>query len=256
MFEIDEIKIEHSKKDVVTDNTQPVLSFSLHSDEDGCELSRAVVCVGDIKKEVTGQTGIVLDGLELKPFTEYTVKLTAFDNMGRSASKEADFSTGRLSVPWTANWITDKVYSFAKNTSPAPFTFRKSFSVKKPLKRAFVTATALGIYELNINGKKVGNEYFAPGFTSYKHSLQYNLYDIGDLLAAENTIIAVVGGGLTHAKGETKTPYGMIKIEWTIKDGNFEIEIEVPVSTKCSLTLPDSSAYSFSSGRHAASCRI
>lgn len=38
MFEIDEIKIEHSKKDVVTDNTQPILSFSLHSDQDGCEL--------------------------------------------------------------------------------------------------------------------------------------------------------------------------------------------------------------------------
>lgn len=38
MFEIDEIKIEHSKKDVVTDNTQPVLPFSLRSDEDGCKL--------------------------------------------------------------------------------------------------------------------------------------------------------------------------------------------------------------------------
>ncbi len=38
MFEFDEIKIEHSKKDVVTDNTQPVLSFSLRSDEDECEL--------------------------------------------------------------------------------------------------------------------------------------------------------------------------------------------------------------------------
>ena len=38
MFEIDEIKIEHSKKDAVTDNTQSVLSFSLRSDEDGCEL--------------------------------------------------------------------------------------------------------------------------------------------------------------------------------------------------------------------------
>ena len=38
MFEIDEIKIENSKKDVVTENTQLVLSFSLRSDEDGCEL--------------------------------------------------------------------------------------------------------------------------------------------------------------------------------------------------------------------------
>ena len=38
MFEIDEIKIENSKKDVVTDSTQPILSFSLRSDEDGCAL--------------------------------------------------------------------------------------------------------------------------------------------------------------------------------------------------------------------------
>lgn len=38
MFEFDEIKIEHSKKYIVTDNPQPVLSFSLRSDEDGCEL--------------------------------------------------------------------------------------------------------------------------------------------------------------------------------------------------------------------------
>lgn len=91
MFEIDEIKIEHSKKDVVTDNTQPILSFSLHSDQDGCELSRAVVCVGDIKKEVTGQTGIVLDGLEFEPFTEYTVKLTAFDTWGAALQKKQTF---------------------------------------------------------------------------------------------------------------------------------------------------------------------
>lgn len=126
MFEIDEIKIEHSKKYIVTDNPQPVLSFSLRSDEDGCELSRAVVCVGDIKKEVTGQTGIVLDGLELEPFTEYTVKLTAFDNMGRSASKEAYFSTGRLSVPWTAKWITDKAYSLQRIPPPPRLLFEKA----------------------------------------------------------------------------------------------------------------------------------
>lgn len=63
MFEIDEIKIEHSKKDVVTDNTQPVLSFSLRSDEDGCELSRAVVCVGDIKKKLPGKPALSLMGL-------------------------------------------------------------------------------------------------------------------------------------------------------------------------------------------------
>ncbi len=96
---------------------------------------------------------------------------------------------------WTAKWITDSSYSFEKGTSPVPFTFRKQFSVGKSVKRAYILATALGIYELEINGKKVGNEYFAPGFTSYKHVLQYNEYDVTSLLSSDNTIVAVVGGG-------------------------------------------------------------
>lgn len=195
MFEIDEIKIEHSTKHIITDNSKPVLSFSLRSDENDCQMESAVIAVRDWEKTVDTQTGIVLDGITFAPFSEYTVQVTAFDNMGRQASQESSFSTGRMKTPWTAKWITDKKYAFDKNTSPAPFTFRKNFAVKKAVKKAFVTATALGIYELMINGKKVGNEFFAPGFTSYKNSLQYNLYDISDLLFDKNTIIAVVGGG-------------------------------------------------------------
>ncbi len=96
---------------------------------------------------------------------------------------------------WSAKWITDKSYSFEKGTSPVPFTFRKHFSVGKSVKRAYITATALGIYELQMNGQKVGNEYFAPGFTSYKHVLQYNEYDVTNLLKNDNMLVAVVGGG-------------------------------------------------------------
>lgn len=73
-------------------------------------------------------------------------------------------------------------------------TFRKIFAAKK-IKRALLTATALGIYELELNGKKVGEQYFAPGFTSYKHILQYDLYDVTALLKEQNELVAVVGGG-------------------------------------------------------------
>ena len=45
----------------------------------------------------------------------------------------------------------------------------------------------MGIYELNLNGKKWGNQYFAPGFTSYKTNLQYQTYDITDFVAENNT---------------------------------------------------------------------
>lgn len=115
----------------------------------------------------------------------------------------------------------------------------------------------------NLNGSDVEGENSMVSFNHYAYGA-VGAFLYRRILGLEAnaggyksfTVKPIVGGGLTHAKGETKTPYGMIKIEWTIKDGNFEIETEVPVSTKCSLTLPDSSAYSFSSGRHAASCRI
>ncbi len=195
MFKIDEIQIENTVNSVVTDNASPVLSFSLQSDTDGCALKNAVVKIGEWEKVVDYQTGIVLKGIALAPFTEYTVAVTAFDNYGNQSTKTSNFFTGRLNTPWSAKWITDENYKFEKKTSPLPFTFKKQFKISKQIKRAFVTATALGVYELNINGQKVGNEYFAPGFTSYKKSLQYNLYDVGNLLNEDNTIIAVVGGG-------------------------------------------------------------
>ena len=73
--------------------------------------------------------------------------------------------------------------------------FRKRFALKKPLERARVYATAMGVYELQLNGEKVGEEYFAPGFTSYKTNLQYQTYDVTEQLRAENTLTAVVAGG-------------------------------------------------------------
>lgn len=73
--------------------------------------------------------------------------------------------------------------------------FRKKFSFKKPVSRVVVYATAMGVYRLDVNGIKAGDRYFAPGFTSYKHTLQYQTYDV-TALAEENTefVFTVAGG--------------------------------------------------------------
>lgn len=73
--------------------------------------------------------------------------------------------------------------------------FRKKFSFKKAVSRVVVYATAMGVYRLDVNGIKAGDRYFAPGFTSYKHTLQYQTYDVA-ALAEENTefVFAVAGG--------------------------------------------------------------
>ena len=194
MLQIDEIKIQGLKEGCVTDSDAPRLAFSLKSDKKGTELASAVVRVGGREFITKEQCGIALKGLTLKPFTRYELSVTATDNFGSHAEGKTHFMTGRRELPWTAKWITNASYTFPKNASPAPFTFRKSFEAKK-IKRALLTATALGIYELELNGKKLGEQYFAPGFTSYKHILQYDLYDVTALLKEQNELVAVVGGG-------------------------------------------------------------
>ena len=60
--------------------------------------------------------------------------------------------------------------------------FCKAFDISKPFQKAEVTATALGIYNLYINGKKVGDALFKPGWTSYNYRLQYQEYDVTEYL--------------------------------------------------------------------------
>ena len=194
MFEIDEIKIENRKCGCVTDSDAPRIAFSLKSDKQGTELASAIVRVGGKEFTTKEQCGVALKELALRPFHRYEVSVVATDNFGNRAEGKSFFCTGRRELPWTAKWITNASYTFPKNASPAPFTFRKTFAAKK-IKRALLTATALGIYELELNGKKVGEQYFAPGFTSYKHILQYDLYDVTALLKEQNELVAVVGGG-------------------------------------------------------------
>lgn len=72
---------------------------------------------------------------------------------------------------------------------------RKEFDVGKKVKRARLYATAHGIYSLELNGQRVGDMQLAPEITSYRKILQYQTYDITDLLDEKNAIGAVVADG-------------------------------------------------------------
>jgi alpha-L-rhamnosidase len=73
---------------------------------------------------------------------------------------------------------------------------RKPFSLSKPIKRATLYATALGLYEMHLNGQKVGNDIFTPGWTDYRKRIYYQTYDVTSLLKpGQNALGAVVGDG-------------------------------------------------------------
>ncbi|VUC35196.1 unnamed protein product [Clonostachys rosea] len=94
---------------------------------------------------------------------------------------------------WSAQMITTTEPS--DRTVIRPIRLRKVFQLPKislngvGLARLYLTA--LGIYEVYLNGHKVGDEYFAPGWTSFHHRLQYQVYDAGHLLRHGNDVIAI-----------------------------------------------------------------
>lgn len=82
------------------------------------------------------------------------------------------------------------------DSMPAPY-LRKSFTLSAPPKSARLYATALGIYQLSINGQRVGNDIFRPGWTDYHKRIQYQTYDVTKLLQkrGENVLGVVLGNG-------------------------------------------------------------
>lgn len=119
-----------------------------------------------------------------------TVEVT--DNHGNTAIGETSFETGIFNPEtFHAKMIT---HDFPEEETACPI-FSKSFTVKGAVKRARIYATSRGVYEAYLNGKRIGEERMTPGWTSYHHRLQYQIYDITTVLREENEIEMIVGNG-------------------------------------------------------------
>ena len=74
--------------------------------------------------------------------------------------------------------------------------FRRGFEISKGIRSARLYVTALGAYEMHINGTRVGKQILAPGWTDYKAKLFYQTYDVTPMLhQGENVIGAMLGDG-------------------------------------------------------------
>lgn len=142
--------------------------------------------------------GVDYSGSELMSRTQYFYRVKITDNKGRESgwSEIASFETGILSVDeWQASFITAD--SSEKEFSSECPLFRKDFCVKeKTIKTARIYSTALGVYELYLNGRRVGEDLFSPGWTNYHKRLQVQTYDVTSMLSkGSNTLGAILGNG-------------------------------------------------------------
>jgi len=104
-------------------------------------------------------------------------------------------NTEKLGAYGITPWGTVNIGPAELFLPPAQF-LRKEFVVEKPVKRATVYASALGNYELHLNGRQVGDAYFPPGWTDYDARVYYNTFDVTDRLTQGfNTLGAILADG-------------------------------------------------------------
>lgn len=103
---------------------------------------------------------------------------------------------GTMISPFSsASWIASPICGSSRACAPVPY-FRKTFALGQPVQSAWLNVTALGLYECEINGHRIGDELFAPGWTEYHKRVQYQTYNVTEFLRhGENTLGAILGDG-------------------------------------------------------------
>jgi alpha-L-rhamnosidase len=140
---------------------------------------------------------IAYAGPSLKSMQRAYWQVRVWDNNNKATgwSDLAFWEMGILDTDsWSASWITMKNEKQAEESLPAHY-YRNEFTTSKKIASARAYVTSLGIYEMYINGQKVGDQLFTPGWTSYNNRIQYQTYDVTSLLGKENAIGAAVADG-------------------------------------------------------------
>lgn len=136
-------------------------------------------------------------GPQLQSSTRYFFRVKIADNQGNESpwSDIAFFETGMLdSSEWKAEFISPEGED--EGDSSKGKLLRKEFQLDGEIAFARVYATALGMYELYINGNRVGDGLLTPGWTDYRKRLQYQTYDVTNMLKdGANAIGASLGAG-------------------------------------------------------------
>lgn len=215
------------------DTQEPRLSWQLRSDKKNVrQLSYRILAATDtallsLEKGDLWDSGIVASEQNLwikyagKPLGSnrhvyWKVKITAAYENGKTCesawSRTACFSTGLLSENrWKGQWIgLDRVMAWDEETTHSRLSaryLRTEFQIQKEVKRATVFVSGLGLYELYINGKKIGDDVLTPAPTDYRRTVLYNTYDVTDALAADNAIGVTLGNGRYYTMRQHYKPY-------------------------------------------------
>lgn len=207
-FMVMNARCEHIVAPLGIDNPTPRLSWMMNDKRPGAVQKAYRIVVGNDSAAVAAFEGNMWDsgivdsdamlityaGNQLQPNTKYYWTVTVTDDRHTTCSSGVNsFETGVMNpAGWDTPWIYDgKDIDFR----PAPY-FRKEISIGKQIASARAYITAAGLFELSINGKKVGDHMLDPLYTRFDRRNLYATFDVTDMLnKGVNALGITLGNG-------------------------------------------------------------
>jgi alpha-L-rhamnosidase len=203
------LSCEHLSHPIGVDERSPRLSWKLNDGRQGAAQTAYRLYVSPDSLSLIGRKALTWDtkkinsstsliryrGTALSPFSKYFWMVEIWDKDGKqSASVVSSFETGMMNKEnWQGTWISDGA---DVNKRPAPY-FRKVFQpINKKIKSARAYLAAAGLYELYLNGEKVGNHRLDPMYTRFDRRNLYVSYDVtAQIQAGKNAVGVLLGNG-------------------------------------------------------------
>jgi alpha-L-rhamnosidase len=221
-FAIDGIAVTNLQCEMLTnpkgiDVVKPRFSWQINTKERGVkQIAYQILIASSLEKLSNNESDVwnsgkinsdhsILVEYGGKPLTSREAcfwKVKVWTNKGEKEwTSAASFTMGLLKASdWKAKWIgLDKAFpwdSVSKFSRLSARYLRKEFSALKKIRKATVYISGLGLYELYINGSKIGDQVLAPGPTDYDSTVLYNTFDVTqNLKQGKNAIATVLGNG-------------------------------------------------------------
>jgi len=257
-FQPENLRTEYLENPIGIDNPTPRLSWKISDSRQGAkQTSYRVIVAKDSMNAVNGRgdvwdTGkknsdnilISYAGQKLNPFTKYYWKVIAGDKENKEvASSVHSFETGMMSMRnWEGAWIGD---GKDINYEPAPY-FRKKFAAKKAIKSARAYIAVAGLYELYINGDKIGNHRLDPMYTRFDRRNLYVTYDVTEQLKnGDNAIGVLLGNGWYNH--QSKGVWDFDRAPWRNRP-TFCLDLRITYTDGSTETIPTDLSWKTSSG--------
>jgi alpha-L-rhamnosidase len=247
------LRCEYRLNPLGLDETKPRLSWQLNDTRQGAHQTAYHLTAATSRQRLESKpdlwdTGrvktdqcldIVYAGKRLTSRQTVWWRVRVWDHAGQPSdwSEPACFEIGLLKPSdWQARWI-GRPNDSQEGSQPCPL-LRKRFALKEAPVKARLYVTARGLFELHLNGQRVGEDYFTPGWTDYAQRIQYLVYDVTTALhAGPNALGAILGDGWYAGYLGWKAPfhflYGnqislLLQLEVDYADGSRESIVSDP----------------------------